>query len=170
MFFLADFSPIIPDVGFVLWTTVIFALVFLVLRKTAFGAISEALNEREKSINDALAAADKARSEMQNLHAQNEALLKEAREERAAMLNEAKTMKEKILAEAKATADAEFKRKVDTAMVEINTRKNDMLNSVKADAGKMAIEIAEKIIRKELKGNAEHESLVSELSKQFNKN
>lgn len=79
-------NPIIsPDFGLFLWTFLIFVVFATLLGKFAFKPIVNALREREQGIADALASADKARAEMQNMQSENESLLRKAQEERTAM-------------------------------------------------------------------------------------
>jgi len=167
MIFLADFSVIRPDWGLLFWTTLIFLLFWFIMSKLAFKPIANSLKERNGDIDDALKSADRAREEMANLKAKNEELLIEAREERAKMLREAKDMQDEIIAEAKTRAQKEYTKKVESALQEINNRKMEMLIDVKNQSGLMALDIAEKVIKKELKGNPEHENFVSELLKEI---
>ena len=92
--FLADFSVIRPDPGLILWTSVIFILVWGILGRMAFRPIQDALKKRESDIQNSLDEAKRAREDMANLKAENEQLLIEAREERAKILKEAKEAKE----------------------------------------------------------------------------
>ena len=66
-----------PDIGLIVWTGISFGLLYLILKKFAWGPILGAVNEREQSIKDALEAADKAKEEMESLKADNEKILKE---------------------------------------------------------------------------------------------
>jgi len=94
---------ITPDVGLLFWTLVSFSILYLILRKFAWGPILGAVKEREESIKAALDAADNAKKEMENLKADNEKILNEAKTEREAMLKEAREMKSKLI------SDAEYK-------------------------------------------------------------
>lgn len=171
MFFVASkFWPIIPDPGLLFWTTVIFLLFWTIIGRTAFRPIAEALKKREGDIEDALAEAEKARSEMQNLKAENAGLLAEAREEKAKILKEAKEISQQMVNEAKDKARDEAKKLIDNAKQEIENQKMAAMIDVKNQAGTLALEIAEKVIKKELKGNAEHESFVSGLVNDINLN
>ncbi|MEO1433981.1 MAG: F0F1 ATP synthase subunit B [Bacteroidota bacterium] len=164
MLFLADiFPPLQPGIGLIFWTTLIFGVLWFVIGRYGFKPIAQALRDREQHIEDALHEADKARQEMANLKAENEELLIQAREERAAMLKEAKQIQENIISEAKAKADEEYRRKVESAMTEIKNREMEMLINVKNEAGLMALDIAEKLMQRELKGNPEQEAYVKEL-------
>lgn len=170
MLFLMDFSPIVPDFGLVIWTTVIFLLVFFVLRKVAFKPLLEALNEREKTINDAIKSAEQAKQQMASLKAENEDLLRQAREERANILKEAKEMKDNILAEAKTKADAEYQKKMESALNDIKSRETQMLASLKAQSGQLALEIAEKVIRKELASDQTQQDFATKLVREVSMN
>ena len=68
-----------PDVGLLFWTLVSFTILYLILRKFAWGPILGAVKEREESIKAALDAADNAKKEMENLKADNEKILNEAK-------------------------------------------------------------------------------------------
>ena len=83
-----------PAFGTVVWATIAFLVVMFLLRKMAWGPILSALKEREENIANALNEADRARSEMAALNADNERLLQEARVERDSMLREARDMAE----------------------------------------------------------------------------
>ena len=74
------------------------------MKKFAWKPILNSLEERETGIEEALAAAENARKEMQNLQADNERLIKEARAERDAMMKEAREIKDNIISEAKEDA------------------------------------------------------------------
>ncbi len=170
MLFLADFSVIKPEPGLLFWTTVIFGLFWFLMSKFAFKPIGEALKQRETDIQTALDEAKKAREEMSNLKAENEMLLAQAREERSAILKEAKEAKEEIIAEAKDRANAEYKRKVESAIQDIENQKMAAMVSLKNQAGQMAIDIAEKVLRKELSNKGDQESYAKDLAGQIKLN
>lgn len=155
MLFLADFSVIKPEPGLLFWTTLIFLIFWFLMSRFAFKPIAESLKKRETDIQDALDQAKLARAEMANLQAENEKLLAQAREERSQILKEAKDAKDEIIAEAKERANVEYKRKVESAMQDIENQKNAAMVDLKNKAGQLAIEIAEKILRKELANNPE---------------
>jgi F-type H+-transporting ATPase subunit b len=104
-----------PAFGTVVWSTIAFLVVLFLLRKMAWGPILQALKEREESIANALNEADKARSEMAELHASNDKLLQEARAERDSMLRDAREIADKMVADAKSKAKDEASREADNA-------------------------------------------------------
>lgn len=163
MFTLISFSPLQPTPGLALWSVVIFLIFWFMMYKFAFGPIVESLKTRDQGIQDALDQAKAAREEMSNLQAENETILEKAREERTAILNEAKEIKNNMIAEAKEKAQHEADRIVANANQEIASRKLEAMTEVKNDVGNMAIGIAEKILRKELKGDSDQVSFVNTL-------
>ena len=161
--FLLDFSPIKPDLGLILWTSVIFLLFWFIMGKMAFGPIADALQTRGDDIQNALDEAKKAKEEMANLKAENERVLVQAREERAAILKEAKEAKNKIIAEAKEGAKEEANKIMSSAKSEIENQKKQALTDIKNQVGTMALDIAEQVLKKELKSDANQQSFVSQL-------
>ncbi len=170
MLFLGDFSVIKPDPGLLLWTIIIFGIFWFIMSKVAFKPIAEGLKKREVDIQSALDEAKKARAEMATLKSENEELLRQAREERSAILKEAKEAKEEIIAEAKERAHGEYKRKVESASQDIENLKQAALIDMKNQAGQMAIEIAEKVMRKELANNGEQVNFAKTLASQIHLN
>ena len=161
--FLADFSVIRPDPGLIFWTTLIFLIVWFVLGRFAFRPIQEALKKRENDIQTSLDEAKQTREDMANLKAENEQLLKQAQEERAKILREAKEAKESIIAEAKQKAKEEARKIVSSAKEEIENQKMAAIIEVKNQIGNMALDITEKLLRKELKSDTTQQKFVQDL-------
>ena len=163
MIFLLSFDPIKPDFGLLLWSSVIFILFWILMGKMAFGPIKEALKKREGDIQDALDEAKNARDEMSNLKAQNEQILAQAREERSKILKEAKDIKDSMIKEAKDKAKDEARKIVTSAKNEIENQKQAALIDLKNQSGMMALEIAEKIIKRQLSSDSEQQKFANSL-------
>ena len=147
-----------PAFGSVVWATVSFLVVLLLLRKMAWGPILQGLKDREEEIEGALNAAKEARAEIQNLQSDNERLLQEARAERDGMLRDARDMADKLVADAKQTAKDEGERMIDQAKQAIDGERAAAVAELKAEVAKLSLEIAEKLVRQELKDDgAQHE-------------
>jgi len=168
MIFLANI--ITPDLGLFFWQTIIFLVTLFLLSKFAWGPIMSALREREGSISDALLTAEKAREEIQKLQNTNEALLIEARAERDRIIAEAQKASVAMIEDARLKASTEGNRQVEIAKNAIQTEKLLALNEVKNYAATLALEIAEKILRKELTNPDEQKKLVNEYIKEVNLN
>lgn len=154
---------ITPEIGLFFWQTIVFLVLILLMAKFAWKPILGAIQKREDSINDALASAENARKEMQNLQADNEKLLKEARIQRDAMLKEARELKEKIVADASAEAQEKADKIVAQAQTTIQNEKNAALADIKNQVAELSIQIAEKVIRKELSNVEQQHRLVEEM-------
>ena len=152
-----------PAFGTVVWATTAFLVVMFLLRKMAWGPILSALKEREENIANALNEADRARSEMAALNADNERLLQEARVERDSMLREARDMADKVVADAKAKAKEEASRESEKARQVIATERKAAVAELKAEVAKLSVTIAEKLIRSELSGEEKQQALVQKL-------
>jgi F-type H+-transporting ATPase subunit b len=170
MFSLVTFTPFQPTPGLAIWSLVIFLLFWFLMAKFAFRPIADALAKREGDIQDAMDTAKKTKLEMANMKAENEKLLAEAREERSKIIQEAKDIKNQMITEAKEKAKEEANKIVTNALSDIENQKKAAIAEVKSELGAMALSIAERVIRKELKGNAEQEAYVNTLVKEVNLN
>lgn len=164
------FAPFQPSPGLAIWSLLIFLIFWFGMYKAAFKPIVEALTKREDGIQQAIDEAKKVREEMDSMKAQNDQLLQQAREERAAMLKEAKETKNQIINEAKDKAKSDANKIVADAKVEIDNQKKAALAEVKNQAGMIALEMAEKVIRKDLKGNSEQQAFVNQLVGEISNN
>jgi F-type H+-transporting ATPase subunit b len=153
-----------PAFGLIFWTLVAFLGAFFILKKFAWPAIINGLNEREKTIADSLATAERVRQEMTELKSENEALMAQAREERAQMLKEAKETKDKIINEAKEQAKVEANKIIVDANNAIQNAKMAALTDVKNQIGNMVVEVSEKVIRRELAASADQEAYIRKLA------
>jgi F-type H+-transporting ATPase subunit b len=155
-----------PDFGLLFWQTLIFFTVLIILGKYAWKPIVKALEERENVIADALGAAEKAKEEMKNLQASNEKMLQEARLEREKMMKDAQLTANGIIAEAKDKATEEADRIVHNAKALIETEKNAALAEVRNTAASFSLQIAERLLKKNLSGDDSQKALVNEYIKE----
>jgi F-type H+-transporting ATPase subunit b len=159
-----------PGIGLVFWMTVAFLIVLFILGKFAWPAILKGLKEREQSIQEALDAAKEAQEQMKRLKMDNDKMLKEAMEERDAILAEARKMKDKLISEAKEKAEKEASGIVENAKERINNEKVAALREIKSTVAEYSIEIAEKILREELKDKAKQKKYIEKLLKETSLN
>ena len=153
-----------PAAGVVIWTTIAFLTVLFILRKFAWKPILKGLKDREESIDNALSAAERARNEMANLQADNERLLQEARVERDRILKEARDMRDATVNDAKGKAQEEADRMITAAREAIANEKNRAVAELKNQVANLSIEIAEKLVRQNLSGDAANQELAEKLA------
>ena len=139
-----------PDIGLIFWTTVSFVILYFILAKFAWKPILGAVTEREKSIKDALSAAEKAKEEMANLKADNEKILNEAKLQRESLLKEAREIKSKIIADAEIEATEKANKLVESAKTAIENEKSAAMKELKNTVVDLSLDIAEKLLSKEL--------------------
>ena len=152
-----------PELGLMFWTTLLFLLLLFILKKFAWGPILGMLKEREEGIATALQSAEKARAEMALLNADNQRILNEAKEEKAKILKEARETYDKIVGEASNKAKDEAARLLAEAKRDIDNQKNAAMVEIKNQIGNLATEVAEKMIRKELKKDGEQMNYLNQL-------
>lgn len=159
-----------PEFGLIFWMTVTFLIVFFLMKKFAWGPILKMITDREASIESALGAAEKAKEEMMLLQSNNEKLLAEARSERDKMLKEAREIKETIINEAKSKATEDAQKIVAEARKNIENEKIAAISELKNQVAIMSVEIAEKILVKELSSDENQKALINSLIKEVKLN
>lgn len=158
------------DPGLIIWTTIIFTLLLIVLKKYAWKPILTAVDERNKSITEALKAADKAKEEIASLNADNERILKEARKERDLLLKEARDMKNSIISKAKEQANREADKILTSTKEQISNEKMRAITELKNTVADLSIDMATMVLKSELKDTNKQKQLVSEVLKEVELN
>ncbi|MCK5338125.1 MAG: F0F1 ATP synthase subunit B [Bacteroidales bacterium] len=159
-----------PGIGLILWMTISFAILIFVLRRYAWKPILKSLHDREETIDEALNQANLAREEMKTLKAGNEKLLKEAQGERNVILREARKVKESIIEEARVKANEEANNIVENAKERIENEKMAAMTDLKNQIASISIEVAEKILERELSADNRQEDYLKNLIENANLN
>ena len=151
-----------PEIGLIFWTTIVFTLLLIVLKKYAWKPILDSVDKRNKSIEDALKAADKAKEEIASLNVDNKRILAEAKKERDLLLKEAREIKENIISQAKKNATAEADKIIVSAKSQINNDKMKALIELKNHVASLSIEMTEKILKSELSDKNKQKELIED--------
>lgn len=149
--------------GLFFWQLFIFVGLVLLLKKYAWKPILDTVNERESSIKDALSAAAAAREEMENLQADNQRILKEARAERDTLLKEARTTSSQIVEQAKAEAKKEADKIMQQTQEAIANEKAAAVEDLKRQVAGFSLDIAEQVLKSELESESKQKQLVEKL-------
>jgi len=149
-----------PHLGLFVWILLAFIVVFVLLKKYAWGPILKGLDERENTIAGS----------MVQLKGENEALLASAREERAAMIKEAKVTKDKMIADAKEEAKIQAAKILMEANAAIQHQKMAAITDIKNQVGKLVVEVSEKVLRRELANKNEQETFINQLAQEIKLN
>lgn len=166
--FLADFSVIKPDFGLIFWTVLIFLVLYFFLAKFAWKPIQNALTKRNHEIQESIDEAKLVQEQMSQLKEDNAKLLAEAREESTRIVKEAEEFAKKRKNEAVAEAKEAAQKVAADAQRDIANMRDSAMADLKKEVGVMALDIAEKVIRKELKNDTSQTALVNELVKNLN--
>jgi F-type H+-transporting ATPase subunit b len=140
-----------PGTGLILWQIFVFLLLVFLMAKFAWKPILGSLKEREESIQQALDSAERAKLEMAALKSDNEKLLREAREERDKILKQAREAANRLHDQAQADAKRNADKIIEDAKAIIQTEKQAALRDVKSQVAMFSLEIAEKLIKNNLK-------------------
>lgn len=149
-----------PGLGLIVWSTIIFGLLLILLKKFAWKPILSAVKAREERIKGALESAEEVKQEMEKLKADNEEILKEARNERNKLLSEARDIKEKMITDAKTLANDEAKKIIETARLNIQSEKDAAISDLKKQVAFLSVDIAEKILQKRLEESKEQKQII----------
>ena len=151
------------ELGLFFWQVVLFVGLIFLLKKFAWKPILDAVNEREEGIKNALLSAENARKEMQNLQADNQRILQEARLERDNMLKDAREMKEKMVADAKNEAQVQGLKMIEQAKLAIEGEKNAAMAELKLQVSTLSLSISEKLLKDELSNKEAQTKLVEKM-------
>ena len=152
-----------PNAGTIFWMLIVFGLVVFILRKFAWRPILNALNEREKYIENALNAASEARREVDELKAGNTKIVEEGLKQKEIILNETLDLKEKIIAEAKEKAIVETQKSIESARQQIENEKAKAVKEMKQQVSELSIMIAEKILKQNMAKDRAQRELIKKL-------
>lgn len=152
-----------PSIGLIFWTSIVFIILLFILTKFAWKPILSAVKSREQKIENALKEAEIAREEIQKLKSDNEKLLQQARAEADEIIKEAREIKDKTIAQAKEEAQKEAQKILRNAQESIEAQKNAAIAEIKQQVATLSIEIASKILKKELSNTDAQKQLVKQM-------
>lgn len=137
-----------PDTGLMIWTVVTFVLVMLVLTKSAWKPILDAINAREAGIRENIERAEKANVEANGLRERYEAQLAEAQRKIQEMVGQARTDGERARAELVAAAKAEADRIVEKGRRDLGGETEKLRQQLRAEVADLSLALAEKILNR----------------------
>ena len=161
---------LLPDLGLFFWTLIVFLIVLFILSRQAWNPISNALENREQSIQDALDEANKAREEINNLKAENDKLIQEAKVERDRILKEARETKDQIISDAREEAQKEAQKIKEEARKETEKERAKAFQELKGEVADIAMDIASQILRERLEKSDKQEELIQQYIEETNTN
>lgn len=161
-------SLLTPDVGLIFWMVISFGAVLLILSKYGFPVILKMLDKRKKYIDESIKAAQKAYKELEKVRIDSEKIIASAKDEHAHIIKTATQRRDIILEKAKEEAAKEAKHIVEVARKQINQEKEAALSDMRREIALLSVDIAEKVLRKNLKEKDEQMDMISRLVDEIN--
>ena len=143
-------SILTPDPGLLVWMLAAFLVVFFVLAKFGFPAITNMVEKRKNFIDESLRKAHEASVRLENIKQESESILQEARDKQAAILKEAAATRDSIVETAQAKAREESARIISEAKVEIESQKQAAISEIRGEVARLSVEVSEKVLRQKL--------------------
>ncbi|MCM1319727.1 MAG: F0F1 ATP synthase subunit B [Muribaculaceae bacterium] len=159
-----------PDFGLIFWMFVAFVLLFLVLKKWAWPVIIKSMEDRADLIDKGVEYAQNAKEQLEGARQEAEKYIAEAKKQQAEILRDAAKIKSQIIEEARNEASVEAKKVMDAAKVSIEQSRKEAELQFKNEVSKVSIEIAEKMVRKQMASDAAQKELVNKLLDEIEKN
>ena len=152
-----------PDLGLLFWMLLEFLVVFGILAKYGFPAITNMVDERNRYIDESLRKAHEAQERLANIEKEGESILQEAREKQAQILKEAAETRDAIVEQAQAKARSEGARLLDEAKMAIEQEKKAAIADIRQQVATLSVDIAEKVLRKNLKDDKSQMDLIERM-------
>lgn len=154
---------LIPHLGTIIWTTIIFLVVYFLLSKFAWKPLIQGMDERESSIETALGDAAKARKKLEQLESDQKIIIEQSRTEKENLIKEGIEQRDKIITDAKSKTEVQVQKMINDARKRIEVEREAALVEMKDQIATLSIEIATKVVQVEMEDKKRHEKLVAQL-------
>ena len=154
---------LMPAFGLLFWMTVVFLIVFFILKKAGFPAIIKMVNDRKEYIDDSLKKAHEANEKLAKFQKQGESILQEARDKQATILKEAAETRDAIVEKAQDKAREECARLLSDAKSQIETEKQNAIREIRTQVAELSVQIAEKVLKEKLSSDKEQMDMINRL-------
>ncbi|MET0348262.1 MAG: F0F1 ATP synthase subunit B [Rhizobacter sp.] len=152
------------DGGLMIWTLVVFGLLFVVLKKYAWPQILGAVEAREKKLESQIAETARLQEEAKRLVEQNQKVLADGRVQSTALLAEAKTQSERERAAAVEKTKAEQDELLARARREIAAERDRAIGELRSEAVDLSLAAASKLVGERLDSEADRKLVTSYLN------
>jgi F-type H+-transporting ATPase subunit b len=154
---------LIPEVGTLIWMLIAAGIVFFILVKWGFPIITDMVDKRNEFIDKSLDAAKQANERLAGIQTECDELLKETRAEKARILKEAADRRDEIIADAENRAKESGEKIIADAREQIRQEKEEALRSLRRQVAEISVQVAERVVRKELSTNDEQLSMIERM-------
>ena len=158
-----------PDFGLIFWMFVSFAILFVILWRWGWPAIMKGVSDRADLIDKGVEYAQSAKQQLDHAREEADKYIADARRQQADMLREADKMKSQIIEEARAAAQSEAKKVMVSAKQSIEQERKAAQEQFRNEVSTFALDIAQKVVRNQMKEEKAQEKLVNSLLDEIEK-
>jgi F-type H+-transporting ATPase subunit b len=151
-----------PEFGLAFWMFIAFLCLFAILAKWAWPFIIKSMEDRADLIDKGVAYAQEAKMHRDNAKAEADKVLSEAHAKQNEILREAEKMRNQLIENARSEAAIEAKKVTDAAQVSIEQARKETEKQLRLEVGDLALQIAEKVIRRNIAGDDAQRALVDQ--------
>ncbi|MBP1671013.1 MAG: atpF [Bacteroidetes bacterium] len=156
-------SLLVPESGLLFWMCLSFGIVFFIVARYGFPVILKSVDERRSFIQKSLDDANTAKAMLDNIKSESEAIIASAREEQMIIIREANKLKNSIIKTANDEAREITRKQIESVRVEIQNEKDSAIRDIRSQIALLAVDIAEKLVRNELKESPAQMQLINKL-------
>ena len=143
-------NPIVPELNELVYSLIAFAVLALLFKKFAYQPVKKGMEARTERIRKDLDQAEKAKSEAESILDEYKKQLADAKNESNRIIDEARQQAEKVKSDLTESANKEVAELKAKATEDIETARNAAIASLQSSVASMAIELAEKVVEKNL--------------------
>lgn len=159
-----------PDSGLLIWMVIIFGLLFFILAKFGFPIITSMVEKRDSKIEKSLVDAKEVEERMAGMAEEHKSMIETARKEQAAIMKEASEARKNLIEQARDKAQEEADKILSDAKVQIAAEKESALLDVRREVAMLSVNVAEKILRKDLEDPSLQQEYLSRLVDEAERN
>ena len=156
-----------PDSGLIFWMTLVFAIVFALLAKFGFPVITSMVDKRQAKIEDSLKDAEQAQEQLAHIRQMQDEMISQARQQQSQILSEAAQQRQALMEKSQTDAQQQAQKILEDARKQIETEKENAQRQIRAQVGEVSVEIAEKILRKDLSENENQQEYLNGILKEL---
>ena len=159
-----------PEFGLVFWMFLAFLCLYFILAKWAWPFIIKSVEERADEIDKGVAVAEDAKRQRDNAQAEAAKIIADAREQRMTMLRECEKERNELIERARSDANEEAQKVTEAAQISIEQARKESEKQMRLEMGELALEIAEKVIRRNIADDDAQRALVDQYLKEVEVN
>lgn len=156
-------SLLVPDTGLLFWMLLSFGVVFVIVAKYGFPVIIRMVEKRKAYIDQSMEVAREANAKLAKIKEESEALIASANKEQGRILREAMQERDKIIAEARRQAEAAAQKELEDVKKQIQQEKEEAIRDIRRQVAVLSVDIAEKVIRKNLDEEREQMDMIDRM-------